>query len=409
MKYIYWIIVLSFITGICLGLLQPDIALILSPLSIYCIKIIKLIVGPIIFLTLVTGICHTGSFTSFGKIGFKVFVYFEIISTLALLIGWIAADIFTPGSGIHASLDMFQRSSELSLLTIDKTDSSFTIMSILNTLLPHNVVKAFISGDVVKIIIIAFITSTVLLITKQDIRNSALKFFDQVLHKFMPIIVKIILLISPIAVLSSVSFATAKLGSAILLPLIKLIAVYYLTCLFFVFVILGSVCKYCGTSIYSFLKYLSSELSIIFATCSGETVLTQLMQKLEQLGCPRKVTGIVVPFGYSFNLDGACIYLTLTSLFIAQALGINLTLQQEASILLIAMLSSKGGAGVSGSGIIQLITTLSIVPEIPLQGVLLVIGVDRFMSQARSMVNFIGNGVATLYISKGEQVALEYT
>ncbi len=397
-KSLYFWVVLSFVCGCTLGVLNPKLAILMEPLGTNFIKLIKLFIGPIVFLTIATGVAQTGTLKKLGKIGIKAFVYFEIVSSIALLIGWAAASIIKPGSLIHANLNLLDKQPVMRFL---ESAEKLSFIDFLQNLIPTSIVEPFAKGDMLQIVLIAILFGVSLLVIGENRSKTLLEGMEKITESLFQII-RIIMYTAPIGVFGAMSFTIGKLGGHVLVPLLGLIGTFYLTGFLFVFVILGLIAKLAGFSIIRFLKYIAPELFLVLGTSSSESALPQLLRKLEKLGCQKETVGVVVPMGYSFNLDGTNIYITLAALFIAQALGIQLTVTQQFALFAVAMLSSKGAAGVTGAGFITLAATLSVVPAIPPVGIVLILGIDRFMSETRSLVNFIGNGVASLVISRWE-------
>lgn len=370
----------------------------MEPLGTSFVKLIKVFIGPIVFLTVATGIAQTGSLKKLGKIGIKAFIYFEIVSTIALLIGWAAASMIKPGSMIHANVNLLDKKPVQHFL---ESADKLSLIDFLQNLIPSSIIEPFTKGDMLQILLIAILFGVSLLAIGENRAKNLIETMERLTQSLFQII-QIIMCAAPLGVFGAMSFTIAKFGGHLLIPLFGLIGTFYLTGLIFVFGVLGVIAKLSGFSIVRFLKYIASELFIVLGTSSSESALPQLLKKLEKLGCQRETVGVVVPMGYSFNLDGTNIYITLAALFIAQALGIQLTITQELTLFATAMLSSKGAAGVTGAGFITLAATLAVVPTIPAVGIVLILGIDRFMSEARSLINYIGNGVASLAISRWE-------
>lgn len=398
LKSLYFWILLAFLSGCLLGVWNPQLAVAMEPLGTNFIKLIKVFIGPIVFLTVATGIAQTGSLTKLGKVGIKAFIYFEIVSSIALLIGWAAASIIKPGSMIHANLNLLDKQPVQHFL---ESAHKLSLVDFLQNMIPSSIIEPFAKGDMLQILVIAILFGISLLALGEDRAKNLVDIMDRITKSFFHII-RLVMYLAPVGVFGAIAFTVGKFGSHFLLPLLGLIATFYLTGIIFVFGVLGFIAKLSGFSLTKFLKYIASELCLVLGTSSSESALAQLLTKLEQLGCQKETVGVVVPMGYSFNLDGTNIYITLSALFIAQALGIHLSWIQQLAIFATAMLSSKGAAGVTGAGFITLAATLSIVPAIPAVGIVLVFGIDRFMSQARSLINFMGNGVACLAISRWE-------
>ncbi|MBA3535317.1 MAG: C4-dicarboxylate transporter DctA [Tatlockia sp.] len=395
-KSLYFWILFAFISGSLIGLLMPTLGLAMEPLGTDFIKLIKIFIGPIIFLTVATGIAQTGSLKKLGNIGLKAFIYFEIVSTIGLLIGWAAALIFRPGALLHVDINQMNEQSVNQFIEVAKHQN---VLQFVENIIPTSLFEPFAKGDILQILFLAIIFGVSLLAVGQQGGKIVLELMDK-LTKILFHIIKLIMYTAPIGIFGSMAFTVAKFGSHYFLPLIGLIGTFYLAGFVFIFLVLNIIARYSGFSLLSFLKYMTPELMLVLGTSSSETALPQLLRKLENLGCERETVGVVVPLGYSFNLDGTNIYIVLAALFIAQALGIHLTMFQQITLFATAMLSSKGAAGITGAGFITLAATLSAVPLIPPAGIVLILGIDRFMSIGRSLINFIGNGVATLVISR---------
>ena len=375
-----WVL-LAIALGILLGHFYPDTAVAMQPLGKYFIEVVKLFINPIIVVTIVSGICGMDSLKRVGRIGGKAILYFEVITTIALLIGVGVAYLIQPGSGIIASginpsaVSAYQKSGGISMLSFFRENSTiqFLILSIL--------IGLFLNRSRYKIIALEKVQWTA-----------------GYLFKALGLVMKF----SPIGAFGGMAYTIGKYGLAALLPLGKLMLCVYITMFLFIILILGAVLRYYQVSIWKVLRFLRDELLIVLGTSSSEAALPSLMNKLEKMGCDRSVVGLVVPTGYSFNLDGTSIYLSMAIIFLAQVFQVDLTFGQVATIFGVLMVTSKGAAGVTGSGFIILASTLSAVKVIPVEGLALLLGVDRFMSEARAITNFIGNGVATVFLSINE-------
>ncbi|CDZ79185.1 C4-dicarboxylate transport protein [Legionella massiliensis] len=398
-KSLYFWVFVAFISGSLFGLLKPEMAIAMEPLGTNFIKIIKIFIGPIVFLTVTTGIAQTGSLKKLGKIGLKAIIYFELVSTVALLIGWSAALIFKPGAMLHADVKLLDPQAVAQFV---KSAEHLGFVQFLENIIPTSIIEPFAKGDMLQVLFLAILLGISLLAVGEEEGKLVFEFMEK-LTKVLFRAIRIIMYAAPLGVFGAMAFTLAKFGSQFFIPLLGLILTFYLAGLIFIFLVLGSVARITGFSILQFLKYLAPELFIVLGTSSSEAALPQLLQKLENLGCEQETVGVVVPMGYSFNLDGTNIYITLAALFIAQALGIHLSILEQFTLFVTAMLSSKGAAGITGAGFITLAATLSVVPLIPPVGIVLILGIDRFMSEARSLINFIGNGVATLAISRWEK------
>lgn len=397
-KSLYFWVLIAFILGSLFGIYKPGLALSMQPLGTCFIKLIKVFIPPLIFLTVATGIAQTGSLKKLGKIGFKAFIYFEIVSTLALLIGWAAASFIQPGKNIHANANLLDQNAVKHFL---ESAEKISLVDFFQNLIPSSFVEPFVKGDLLQILLIAILFGTSLLVIGEKQAKSLLEIMNALTQSLFHII-KVIMYVAPVGVFGAMAFTMAKFGSQFLIPLLGLIATFYLTGIIFILGVLGIIAKIAGFSIFKFLQFFLPEILLVLGTSSSESALPQMIRKLEQLGCQRETIGVVIPMGYSFNLDGTNIYITLAALFIAQALGINLSFSEQLLLFTTAMLSSKGAAGITGAGFITLAATLSVVPTIPAVGIVLILGVDRFMSEARALINYIGNGVAALAISRWE-------
>jgi aerobic C4-dicarboxylate transport protein len=356
-----------------------------------------MIIAPVIFCTVVSGIASMQDVKKIGRVGGKALLYFEVVSTFALVIGLFVANILRPGAGFNA--DPATLDTKAIAEFTEKAKHQSTIDFLLN-IIPNTVVDAFTKGDILQVLLVSILFGFALSVLGEKGRPVT-KLIDEVAHAIFGV-VNIIMKVAPLGAFGAMAFTIGKYGIASLLPLAKLMGSFYLTCFLFIFIVLGSIAKFTGFSIGRFINYIKEELLIVLGTSSSESALPSLMRKLEKLGCAKPVVGLVVPTGYSFNLDGTNIYMTMAALFVAQATNTDLTLGQELTILAVAMLTSKGASGITGAGFITLAATLAVVPTIPVAGMALILGIDRFMSEARALTNFIGNGVATVVVSKWE-------
>ncbi len=396
-KNLYVQVLLAIVAGAVLGYLNPALGASLKPLGDAFIKAVKMLIAPIIFCTVVSGISGMGDLKKIGRVGWKALLYFEVMTTIALVIGMIVTNVFQPGAGIHASIAKLDAAS-VSQYT-KKAEALSTVDFLLN-IIPNSFASAFVEGEILQVLFLAVLSGLVL----AKLGEKALPLTDM-LHQVSKLffgIVSIVTKAAPIAAFGSMAFTIGKYGVGTLLSLGQLMACVYLTCALFVFGLLSLILKVHGFSLWKVLRYIKEELLIVLGTSSSETALPGLMQKMEAAGCAKSVVGIVIPAGYSFNLDGTCIYLTMAALFIAQATDTALTLSQQISVLAVLLLTSKGAAGVTGAGFITLAATLTATKVIPVEGLALIIGVDRFMSEARAITNLIGNTVAMLVVAKWE-------
>jgi aerobic C4-dicarboxylate transport protein len=392
---LYFRVVVGIALGVALGAFYPSLGEQMKPLGDGFIKLIKMVIAPIIFLTVVVGIASIGDMKKLGRVGLKALVYFEVVSTIALVIGLIVVRTFQPGVGINATPESLNTGAVQQYTTQQKT----VVEHILH-IIPDTIFGAFAEGDILQVLLIAILFGVALVIFGER-GKPLVKAFDSISHVLFGIIA-IIMKAAPVGAFGAMAFTIGKYGVKTLLPLGKLMLCVYLTSAFFVFVVLGAIARLHKFSLWKFMDYIKEEILIVLGTSSSESALPRMMVKLERLGCAKSVVGLVIPSGYSFNLDGTAIYLTIAALFVAQATNTQLSLYQELEILLILMLTSKGAAAVTGGGFITLAATLSSVGTIPVAGIALLLGVDRFMSEMRSITNLIGNGVATVVISKWE-------
>ena len=403
-QHLYIKVLIAVLTGILLGHFYPSAGEAMKPLGDNFLKLVKLMVAPLIFCTVVHGIASMSDLKAVGRVGLKSLIYFEIMTSIALMAGMVAVNLLKPGIGMHinpATLD----ASAISAYT--KAAHDQTITGFISNIIPKTVFGAFTDGDLLQVLLISIIFAFGLQMLGER-GKSMLNAIDIGAHTFFNM-VRIVMNLSPIGAFGAIAFTIGKYGIGSLVSYGQLLATYYLTAFFFVFIILGFVCKLAGFSLLSFLRYIREELIIVLGTSSSESVLPRLMAKLERLGCGKSVVGLVIPAGYSFNLDGSCINMTVLAIFIAQATDTYLSLGQQISMLFILLLTSKGAASVSGGAFIVLAATLGTIPGFPVAGLVLVLGVYRFISEGGALVNVIGNGVATIVISKWEKEINEPT
>ncbi|HEV2897461.1 MAG TPA: dicarboxylate/amino acid:cation symporter [Pseudaminobacter sp.] len=390
--------VLAAITlGIALGHFYPEIGESLKPLGDAFIKLVKMIIAPVIFLTVATGIAGMNDLQKVGRVAGKAMVYFVTFSTLALIVGLIVANIVQPGAGLNidpASLDI------QAVHTYAAKAHEQSVAGFLMNIIPSTIVGAFAEGDILQVLFFSVLFGIALAIVGE--KGTPVTRFLHALTAPIFELVSILMKAAPIGAFGAMAFTIGKYGIASVVNLAMLVGTFYLTAFLFVFGVLGAVCRYNGFSIFSLLRYIKEELLLVLGTSSSEAALPSLMEKMEKAGAKRSVVGLVIPTGYSFNLDGTNIYMTLAALFIAQATNTDLSFSDQVLLLLVAMLSSKGAAGVTGAGFITLAATLSVVPTVPVAGMALILGIDRFMSECRALTNFIGNAVASLVIARWE-------
>lgn len=391
-------VVTGIILGITVGALFPEFGASLKILADIFIRLIKMLIAPIIFLTVVIGIGSMGNMKKIGKIGGKALLYFEIVSTVALAIGIIVVNLVQPGSGLNTDN---LKSGDVSQYTTQASETEQGFGAFILNLIPENVVGALASGELLPVLFSAVLFGLAAAAIG-DRSKPVISFFEVVADIFFKI-VNMVMRVSPIAAFAAMAYTIGNFGLGSLVSLGKLMGSVYLTMFLFIVIVLGSIAKFYGFNIFKFMGYIKEEILLVLGTSSSESALPSMMRKLENYGCSKQVVGLVIPTGYSFNLDGTSIYLSMAAIFIAQAYGIDLTIWQELTLLGILMLTSKGAAGVTGSGFITLAATLAAFPMIPVEGIALLIGVDRFMSEARAITNLIGNGVATVVVSKSEK------
>ena len=402
-RSLYFQVIIAIVLGVLLGYFEPKYGAALKPLGDAFIKLVKMIIAPVIFLTIVTGIANMTHLSTVGRVFGKAMAYFLFFSTLALIVGLVVANTMQPGSGMHINVaDLDQK--EVNSYVAKTHDMSVT--GFLMDIIPKTLASPFVGDNILQVLFVAVLFGIGLAMAG-DRGKPVLQFFEAMTTPVFKI-VHIVMKAAPIGAFGAMAFTIGKFGLGSLLNLAELVATFYITSLLFVLVILGAVARMCGFSVFKLIRYLKAELLLVLGTSSSESALPALMEKMERAGCSKSVVGLVVPTGYSFNLDGTNIYMTLAALFIAQATDTHLTLGHQLALLLVAMLSSKGAAGVTGAGFITLAATLAVVPEVPVAGMALILGVDRFMSECRSLTNFMGNAVATVVVSRWEN-ALDYT
>ena len=393
--HLYFQVLTGIAIGVLLGHFRPDTGVAMRPFGDGFIRLIRMIIAPIIFGTVVVGIAKMGDMKKVGRIGVRALIYFEIVSTLALIIGLVVVNVYEPGVGINAdpaTLDTKAVSAYTS------SAAQLTTVQFLMNIIPSTVVDAFARGEILQVLFFSLLFGLALLHFGEKGRG-LVGIIDEFTHALFGV-VGMIMRVAPIGAFGAMAFTIGEYGIDTLFSLGKLMFGFYLTCLLFIIVVLGSIAAWAGFSLFKFIGYIKEELLIVLGTSSSETVLPRMMVKLENLGCAKSVVGLVIPTGYSFNLDGTSIYMTMAAIFIAQATNTELTVSQQLGVLAVLLLTSKGSAAVTGAGFITLAATLSTVPTIPVAGLALIIGIDRFMSEARALTNLIGNGVGTVVIAK---------
>lgn len=393
----FWVIV-AIIAGVAVGIIWPDVGIASKPGIDYFIKALKVLICPIIFLTIVTGIARLESLRELGSIGFKAFIYFEIVSTVALAIGILAGEVLKPGHGMHLDASKLDAASVEKYTHVDRDVGS--VMGILKSAIPSDPISPFIHSNTLQVLFMAICVAIVISLCKPEIKQKALKPLDFLQHWVLKLL-ELLMLFSPVAAFSAMAFLIGKFGIHTLWGMIGLLAVMAFACLFFIFVALGIICYFAKVNIFKFMRFIAKEVLVVFATSSSETALAPLMQKLEKAGLHRGAVGLIIPTGYSFNLDCTNIYLSLCVIFLAQAFDVPLTLGHLISILIVLMITSKGAVGVTGSGFIVLAGTLSALPDtgIPVVTVAVLLGIDKFMSEMRAVGNLCGNAVGCLIVA----------
>ncbi len=394
-KSLYVQVLTAVIIGVLLGHFNPEVGASMKPLGDAFIKLIKMIIAPIIFCTVVVGIAGMEDMKKVGKTGGLALIYFEVVSTLALIIGLVVVNVLQPGNGMHVDASTLDTKGIAAYTAPGKMQG--TVEFLLNVI-PTSVVDAFAKGEILQVLLFSVLFGFAL--HKFGGRGTQVFDFIEKLSHVLFDIVGIIMKVAPIGAFGAMAFTIGKYGVDSLFSLGKLMGAFYLTCLIFVFGVLGVISRLHGFSIFKFVRYIKEELLIVLGTSSSESVLPRMMEKLEGLGARKSVVGLVIPTGYSFNLDGTSIYLTMAAVFIAQATDTPMTLTQQITLLAVLLLTSKGAAGITGSGFIVLAATLSAVGHVPVAGLALILGIDRFMSEARALTNLVGNGVATLVVAK---------
>ena len=394
-KSLYFQVLLAITLGVLLGHFYPDLGAQMKPLGDGFVKLIKMIIAPVIFCTVVTGIAGMESMKAVGRTGAIALLYFEIVSTLALIIGLVIVNIVQPGAGMNvdpAALDA------KAVAIYAKQAQSQGIIPFLLDVIPSSVIGAFASGNILQVLLFAVLFGFALhrLGHKGQLIFNVIDSFSQVIFG----IINMIMRLAPLGAFGAMAFTIGKYGVGSLVQLGQLILCFYLTCVLFVVVVLGLIARFTGFSIFKFVNYIKEELLIVLGTSSSESALPRMLDKMERLGCKKSVVGLVIPTGYSFNLDGTSIYLTMAAVFIAQATNTHMDIWHQITLIVVLLLSSKGAAGVTGSGFIVLAATLSAVGHLPVAGLALILGIDRFMSEARALTNLVGNGVATIVVAK---------
>lgn len=398
LKSLYVQVLIGVALGVIVGALWPEFGASLKPLGDAFIKLVKLVIAPVIFCTVAGGIAHMSDIKTFGRVGGKALLYFEFVSTLALVVGLIVGRVVQPGRGFN--IDVATLDPTIAAGYATKAQHGEGLVAYLLHLIPDTFVGAFSNGDLLQVLLVAILVGFAC--TRMgDFGQKTASVLDQIAKVFFGVI-HVVVRLAPLGAFGAMGFTIGKYGVESLIQLGALVATFYLTAVLFVVIVLGTIAKLAGFSIFKFLAYIREELLIVLGTSSSESVLPQMMEKLVRLGASKPVTGLVIPTGYSFNLDGTNIYMTLATLFLAQATNTELSLAQELTLVGVAMLTSKGASGVTGAGFITLAATLAVVPQVPIAALAVLVGVDRFMSECRALTNLIGNGVATLVVARWE-------
>ncbi len=397
-RVLYIQVIFAIVLGIALGHFYPSLGEKMKPLGDGFIQLVKMIIAPVIFITVTVGIAGMSDLNKVGRVAGKAFIYFLTFSTLALIIGLIVANVVHPGKGLNIDPKTLDFTSVSKYVT-EAHDSS--LVNFILNIIPQTLISPLTGSNILQVLLAAILFGIAISLTIEK-SKPVLDFMQALAHPIFKI-VDMLMRLAPIGAFGAMAFTIGMYGIESIANLLLLVITFYATSIFFVIVVLGAVAKYNGFSIFKFLKYIKDELLLVLGTSSSEAALPTLMQKLENAGCAKSVVGLVVPTGYSFNLDGTNIYMTLAALFIAQACNIHLPLGRQVVLLLVAMLSSKGAAGVSGAGFISLAATLAVVPEVPIAGMTLILGIDRFMSECRALTNLCGNAVATVVVARWEK------
>jgi aerobic C4-dicarboxylate transport protein len=397
-RHLYVQVLIAIALGIAIGHLAPATAVALKPLGDAFVRLIRMVIAPVVFCAVVAGIASMRDMKAVGRAGGKAMLYFEIVSTMALGIGLVMGHVLKPGEGFNVDVASLDASAVTGY--VSKATHGDGILGFLMHIIPDTFIGSFTQGDILPVLLVAILCGSALSTLGERVKP--VKDFVEASAAVMFRIVGFITHVAPIGAFGAIAFTVGKFGIGSLLPMLKLVGCFYFTALLFVFVVLGAIARIAGFSILRFLFFIKEELLIVLGTSSSESALPQLMLKLEQMGCSRGVVGLVVPTGYSFNMDGTNIYMTLAVLFLAQATNTHLTLAQELTLLAVTMLTSKGAAAVVGAGFVTLAASLSVVPTVPVAAMVLILGIDRFMAECRSLTNIIGNGVAAIVVCAWE-------
>ena len=396
LKNLTFQVIAAVIIGIIVGMVWPNVGKEMKPLGDTFINAVKMVIAPIIFLTIVLGIAKMGDMKKVGKVGGKAFIYFEVVTTLALVIGLFVVNIMKPGAGLDYSK---LEKGDVSQYT-QNGGQGIDWMEFVTHIVPSNMVDAFAKGDILQVLFFSILFGVALAALGEK-GKGIIEWLDKLSLVFFKII-GYIMRAAPLGAFGAMAYTIGHFGLASIKPLASLMLSVYMTMFIFIFVVLNIICRMYGFSLFSYLRFIKDEILIVLGTSSSESVLPRMMDKMERYGCSKSVVGLVIPTGYSFNLDGTSIYLSMAVVFLAQVFGVGLSIGQQITIILVLMLTSKGAAGVTGSGFIVLASTLAALQVIPLEGLALLLGVDRFMSEGRAITNLIGNGIATIVVAKSE-------
>lgn len=397
-RSLYAQVIVAILGGIVLGYYHPQLGVLLKPLSDIFIRLVKMMIAPVVFCTIVTGIANMQDLKKVGRVGLKAVVYFEVLSTVALLIGLLMVNLLQPGKGMHINVNTLDQSGLTNIPVNAEQGKGF--IDFLMNLVPENIIDALAKGNLLQVLFFAVLFGIALSKIGEKARPvlGVIQSFSDGLFG----VIHIVMRFAPLGALGAMAFTVGKYGLHTLQSLGELMLTFYLTCIVFVVFVLGLVLKLLGLSIFKLLKFIKDELFVVLGTSSSESALPALMEKLQLAGCSKPVVGLVVPTGYSFNLDGTSIYLTMAAVFLSQAIDMPMSFSQQVSLLIILLVASKGAAGITGSGFITLAATLPAVGHIPLAALALIVGIDRFMSEARALTNIVGNATATIVIAKWE-------
>lgn len=398
-KTLYFQVIVAIVAGILLGHFAPELGAKMKPLGDAFIKLVKMIIAPVIFLTIATGIAGMNDMKSVGRVAGKAMIYFLFFSTLALIVGMVVGNVIQPGAGLQINQEAVAKGTAKVTEYAGKAQDA-TVVDFFMNIIPSTLVSPLVGNNILQVLFVAVLFGFAL--AKGGESTRPITVFLQQLSEPIFTIVGMLMKLAPIGAFGAMAFTIGKYGINSVKDLAILVGTFYITSLLFVFIILGAVAKYNGFSIMKMIRYIKEELWLVLGTSSSEAALPTLMNKMERAGCEKSVVGLVIPTGYSFNLDGTNIYMTMAALFIAQAYGVDLSIGQQVTLLLVAMVSSKGAAGVTGAGFITLAATLSVVPSIPIEGMALILGIDRFMSECRALTNLVGNACATIVVARWE-------